>query len=310
MSAENLDVAEFSGEDMKSFGFAATYYIRSSLERCWEFWTQEEHLTSWLATQASIDARPGGDFIIHSALPYHSGRHRLVEVREKAFLSFTWIMDGYPSRVNVSFQPHEDGVLLSVEHLAGASPPPGIYYGFDPEALSFQRQGWDYAMGRLRCVLEDGRPDMAIPEDDRHDRVHLSIRIAAPPQAVFSALTELSALEEWEAMFTEGGLIEKHIGGRYSFGWEAEVEGGDGPNRIEEWVEGRKLVYSWFGQLPGKVSWELTEEEDGITRVDFRHTGFNQSPHEVWEYKLGWSSSLFALKWYMEWGEVCGSWIE
>lgn len=310
MSYDPDDDAGFPEEDNRPYGFIAHYLIRSSPERCWDHWADEALLSRWLATRAEADARSGRDYFIRSVIPYHSGRHRVEEVMPGKSIGFTWYMDDFPCHLEVTIKPHPLGSELLIEQRVDSKLPETVYCGFDPEALSFQRQTWDYAIGRLRCMLENGIEDMAIPDDDRDDEVHLSIGITASRQDVFTALTEDSLLEAWEAMYMEGGVIGKGVGGRYSFGWETEIEDGDGPNQIEEWIEGAKLAYSWFGSSPGLVTWDLTEEPGGVTRVNFRHVGFGQDPLEVWEYKLGWSSSLFALKWYLEKGEPHGFWMQ
>jgi len=302
--------AGYDEESSGPYGFIAHYLIRSSPARCWECWTDDARITGWLATRAEADVRAGGDYVIESGIPYHSGRHRVEEVESGSFIAFTWFMDETPSRVEVAIRPHPEGTLLLLGQLAEPGSSGKVFCGFDPEALGFQRQAWDHSIGRLRCLLEDGREGTSIPEGDRDDEVRLSTTIAASRQDVFTALTEASALEQWEAMFNGDCVIGKGVGERYSFGWEAEMEDGDGPNRIEEWIEGERLVYSWFGRVPGKVSWDLIALEDGGTRVELRHVGFDQSLHKVWEYKLGWSASLSALRWYLERGEPYGGWID
>ncbi|RYD37270.1 MAG: hypothetical protein EOP87_03870 [Verrucomicrobiaceae bacterium] len=305
MSADSREGAN----EEKPYGFTAHYLIRSSPSRCWEHWTDDARLTEWLATRAAVDCRAGGDYLISSRLPLQSGRHRVEEVRENSHLSLTWFINGYPTRLNVGFESHKDGVMLSVEQLAGHDEPPGIYFGYDPGQMSFQKQSWDYAISRLRGLLEDGAAGLGVPENDVHDEINFAVEIAASPQAVFSALTDLPELRKWERMCGENGVIEKNAGGRYSFGWEAEVEGGDGPGQIEEYVEGNRLVYSWFGESPATVSWQMAGIGEGSTLLEFRHAKMPLSSYAVWEYKLGWSSSLFALKWYLERGERCGAWM-
>jgi uncharacterized protein YndB with AHSA1/START domain len=300
--------AELSNEEM-SYGFTAHYLIRSSPARCWEHWTDDARLTEWLATRATVECREGGDYLICSRLPLQSGRHRVEEVRENSFLSLTWYINGYPPRLDVGFQPHEEGVMLSVEQRADRDAPSGIYFGYNPESMSFQKQAWDHAISRLRGLLEDGDAALGVPEEDVHDEINFSIGIDASPQAVFSALTDVAGLRKWERMCGEEAVIEKHTGGRYSLGWETEEEGGDGPGRIEEYVEGSRLVYSWFGEPPATVSWKMAEEGEGMTCLDFRHAKMPLSSYAEWEYKLGWSASLFALKWYLERGEQAGAWM-
>lgn len=254
----------------------------------------------------------GGELVTNSKVPFQSGKHRVEEVRAKFFLSFTWLLEDFPSRLNVTFQPHPEGVALTIEQLASPTPPAGVFYGYAPARLSFQSQFWDYAISRLRCVLEDGHADVEIPEDDKDDEVNLAIEISASPLAAFSALTDFTELRKWEGMNLKNGTIEKKVGGRYSFGWESEHEGdhGDGPRQIEEYIEGRKLTYSWFGETPSTVEWDLSETAGGRTLVTFKHAKFEINPLVVWEYKLGWSSSLFALKWYLERSEPHGAWIQ
>lgn len=308
MSVDPGEGADLSHEE-KPYGYTTHYLIRSSPVRCWEYWTDDARLAEWLATRATVECRAGGDFLIGSRLPLQSGRHRVEEVRENSLLSLTWFINGHLTRLDVGFEPHDDGVMLSVSQQAGHDAPSGVYFGYDPEGMSFQKQSWDYSISRLRGLLENGDTGLGVPEDDVHDEINFSIWIAASPQAVFSALTDVAELRKWERMSGEDAVIENHTGGRYSFGWETEEEGGDGPGRIEEYVEGSRLVYSWFGESPSTVSWKMAGEGEGGTRLDFRHAKMPLGSYAVWEYKLGWSASLFALKWYLERGEQAGEWM-
>jgi hypothetical protein len=68
------------------------------------------------------------------------------EVQEHSFLSLAWFINGYPTRLDVKFVPHDDGVMLSIEQRADHDAPPGVYLGYDPEGMSFQKQSWDFAI--------------------------------------------------------------------------------------------------------------------------------------------------------------------
>lgn len=103
-------------------------HIRATPETVFEFFTDAGQLTRWLATEATLDPRPGG--VCHqeharedgSGGSYHM-RGEFVEVSPPERVVFTWGFTdpdvGVPpgsSVVDVTLTPDGDGTRLRVEH--------------------------------------------------------------------------------------------------------------------------------------------------------------------------------------------------
>ncbi|HET6835005.1 MAG TPA: SRPBCC domain-containing protein [Acidimicrobiales bacterium] len=103
-------------------------HIRATPETVFEFFTDAGQLTRWLATEATLDPRPGG--VCHqeharedgSGGSYHM-RGEFVEVSPPERVVYTWGFTdpdaGVPpgsSVVDVTLTPDGDGTRLRVEH--------------------------------------------------------------------------------------------------------------------------------------------------------------------------------------------------
>jgi uncharacterized protein YndB with AHSA1/START domain len=100
--------------------------IDASPETVFEFFTDAEKLTRWLANEATLDPRPGG--ICHQTHIGHDGVRYLVrgEFLEVVFPSrvvFTWGFDNEErdvgpgeSTVEVTLEPRDGGTWLRLEH--------------------------------------------------------------------------------------------------------------------------------------------------------------------------------------------------
>jgi uncharacterized protein YndB with AHSA1/START domain len=119
-----------------------------------------------------------------------------------------------------------------------------------------------------------------------------SYLIAASPSAVWRALTDPEAIEEWGA-----GPAEMHAepGGSFSL-WAGDIRGTN-----VQVVPERSLVQEWYGgdwPAPSIASFTLTAEDSG-TRLDLLHRGVPGD--EVDEFDEGWDDYyLGAIKEYLE----------
>jgi uncharacterized protein YndB with AHSA1/START domain len=133
-----------------------------------------------------------------------------------------------------------------------------------------------------------------------------SIRISAPKDEVFRALTNPARLERWMATSAES---DPRTGGRFRYSFEFEdasqnnVQEGE---YIEIVPEGRVVLPWVFPFSPKQTQVEYTLADDGAaTEVTFRHTGFDTG--EPWDqarerFTAGWKMFLEGLKTSVEEG--------
>ena len=126
-------------------------------------------------------------------------------------------------------------------------------------------------------------------------------RLAAPPEEVWSALTERDRLARWLTDVT----IEPRPGG------EVVIDFGDeGQNRgaVLAWEPPRVLEYSWIwpGVHDSVVRFDLAPDGDG-TLLRFEHRAV--APRVAGDHGSGWHAYLDALADLVE-GRPPGSWSE
>lgn len=117
-------------------------HIAASPETLFEFWTDAEKVTRWMAAEATADPRPGGAYHqIH--IDAEGTRHTIdgefVELSPPARLVFTW-PDG-PSTVEVTFEPEGDGTRLTLVHRDLPAP-----------VRDEHERGWTHHLGTLSRV--------------------------------------------------------------------------------------------------------------------------------------------------------------
>ena len=131
-----------------------------------------------------------------------------------------------------------------------------------------------------------------------------SIRISAPREEVFRALTEPDRLESWLATSVES---DPRTGGqfRYSFEFEDASQNNVQEGEYLEVVPGRRVSLPWvFPFSPKQTQVEYVLSGDGgETEVAFRHSGFESG--EPWDgarerFVGGWRTVLEGLKAHVE----------
>ena len=133
------------------------------------------------------------------------------------------------------------------------------------------------------------------------------ITIDAPRDEVFRALTDSDALEHWMATKVES---EARTGGRFRYAFEFEdpaqnnVQEGEYAAVDDERVE-LPWVFPFAAEKRTTVAYRL-DPQDGRTRVEFEHAGFEEG--EPWNgayerFTGGWRMFLEGLKRYVETGE-------
>jgi uncharacterized protein YndB with AHSA1/START domain len=129
--------------------------IRAERETVFSFFTEADKLTRWLASEATLDARPGGACVqVHAPGdgrgPFHM-HGTFVEVDPPERLVFTWGFTdpgvGVPpgsTTVEVTFLPDQDGTRLTLVHR-----------GLPPSAYEGHAEGWMEMLERLAAAIVD-----------------------------------------------------------------------------------------------------------------------------------------------------------
>jgi uncharacterized protein YndB with AHSA1/START domain len=136
--------------------------------------------------------------------------------------------------------------------------------------------------------------------------IETAVTVEAPVEAVFRALTEPEALEQWLATRVQS---EATTGGRFRYEFEFDDPA---QNNVQEGeyvaVEApNRLALPWrFGFSPKQTTVEyVLRPEDGGTSVEFTHSGFEEG--DPWDgvferFTGGWQMFLGSLKSYVETG--------
>lgn len=147
------------------------------------------------------------------------------------------------------------------------------------------------------------------------DAIVAEIRISAPPERVFKALTDAGELQRWFGGSPECPVktwrMEPRLGGRYSY---ATKQGSIAVNGVSEFechgeiVEcdpPRLLAYTWIANWHDEpnsrtlVRWELTSVQGG-THVRVTHSGLASLPVARKDYSGGWPGVVEQLKKFAE----------
>jgi uncharacterized protein YndB with AHSA1/START domain len=136
--------------------------------------------------------------------------------------------------------------------------------------------------------------------------IQSSVTVDADAESVFRALTEPEALEHWLATNVES---DARTGGhfRYEFEFDDPAQNNVQEGEYVAVEDSSRVALPWtFGFSPKQTTVEYTlSPEDGATRVDFTHSGFEEG--EPWDgvfdrFTGGWQMFLGGLKSYVETG--------
>ncbi len=125
--------------------------------------------------------------------------------------------------------------------------------------------------------------------------------VAAPATAVYYALTNQTALQQW---LCANAQVDVRVGGRVYFYWQ---QGYYTAGEFTALEPNQKVAYTWHGRKePAQSQVDITlTAENGHTTVHLTHTGVGSD--EAWgetpaQLKLGWESSLANLQSVLEKG--------
>jgi uncharacterized protein YndB with AHSA1/START domain len=125
--------------------------IDASPETVFAFFTEPDKLTRWLATEATLDPRPGG--INHQTHAAKSGpffmRGEFLEVEPPSRVVFTW---GYEN-ADVEVEPGGSTVEVTFEPVGGGTLVRLVHRGLPESELAAHREGWTTMLGRLAAAI-------------------------------------------------------------------------------------------------------------------------------------------------------------
>jgi uncharacterized protein YndB with AHSA1/START domain len=268
--------------------------IAAPPSRVFEALTKAPELERWFAEKAFVSAAEGRFDFWGRHTPGNpdrdTGRHFLSKFEPGKCLAFGWRLRGKDTTVDIALAPSDRGTRLTLTHDAPPRGATGISLG-DYWLLSFEN---------LRRHIEEGvSPVRCDYSMSPKGGVELAIDIAAPPEAVFRALTTEADLDRW---MTAKSTVEPVEGGRMSFGW-----GSEGPVRILSIVPNQELAYSWehTGDPETVVTWSLQAPNGRRTvRLTLVHSGFGERDTE--DFRTGWLKHVVWMKALLERG---AAWI-
>jgi uncharacterized protein YndB with AHSA1/START domain len=137
-------------------------------------------------------------------------------------------------------------------------------------------------------------------------KIELTKEIAAPPEAVFRALTDADELSRW---WTTSADSDPRTGGSFEYRFEFPEE----PERSHSYsgtydaiVPNERVAFPWEGRL-GKTSVEVTLRPSGEgTSLRLVHSGWGEGgewPAAIKMHEEGWGFFFGNLKNWLERGE-------
>lgn len=131
------------------------------------------------------------------------------------------------------------------------------------------------------------------------ETVSLDFELKSPIERVWHALTDSATLSKW--MLFETNNFQPIVGHKFQLrakpetGWPGTVD-----CEVLEVEEPHQLSYTWEVRDLShhtKVSWTLTESENGVTRLHLEQSGFaSDAKQEIEGAKYGWMRMIGQLQ--------------
>jgi uncharacterized protein YndB with AHSA1/START domain len=279
---------------MKSL--TASVWIGCPRPEIFDLFGTSEGLKSWFAADAEVILTAGmfnfwGDHTPEEPVQF-SGHTRLVRVKAPESLCFGWRLRSVESMVTVDLEERDGGTEVKVKH-----------EGLQPRAenAGVMHDFWYAALENLRLRALTGHPQQMPDYRQRMgSELTLHMEVQGTPEQIFDKIANPEQIDRY---FGRGSVVEPHVGGRISFGWD---EGG--PRTITAFEPAKKLAYRWqYGpERETEVTWTLAPRGDGpggATAVELRHAGWHPS-FESEAYRVGWHSFLVVVKAMVELGSA------
>jgi uncharacterized protein YndB with AHSA1/START domain len=133
------------------------------------------------------------------------------------------------------------------------------------------------------------------------ETVSLDVELKRPVERVWHALTDAATLSRWT--YFETNDFQPVVGHKFQFrgkpsvGWTGTID-----CEVLEVDKPHRLSYTWVGGpqtmlVRTKVTWTLTESENGGTRLHLEQSGFeSQAKQAIAGAKYGWTGMLGQLQ--------------
>ncbi|MBX6773233.1 MAG: SRPBCC domain-containing protein [Chloroflexi bacterium] len=133
------------------------------------------------------------------------------------------------------------------------------------------------------------------------ETVSLDFELKSPIERVWHALTDSAMLSKWTFFDTDD--FQPVVGHKFQFRAKPAY-GGDAiiiHCEVLEVDKPHRLSYTWVGGpanniVHTKVTWTLTETDDGVTRLHLEQSGFDpEAKQAIGGAKYGWTQMLNQL---------------
>lgn len=280
------------------FDYEFRFHIRSPRPTVFERLLRIEHLSRWFCGWSRIEPKVGGSFRFggETCIVLPEGRGWETSIDEGEVLrrfAFTWPIRGAGTRVSHDLEDGPgDTTILTTRHR-------GV-----PMSMSTcgsVQDAWRMCIGNLKSIAE-GRGDSVRPDHSpvTSPEVRLSVLIESPLSKVFAAFADPAAVAHWSTggMPTQAARVEPRVGGAFSFGSR------DGPDRVREWSDGRRIVLGWSHESGDRsIRFDFEEKASG-TAIYLNAIAPPDGPQdEVLPWRGLWSDRLVCLKNFVESGE-------
>lgn len=117
----------------------------------YEYLTESSKWARWQGSQATIEARPGGTFLMRMP-DGSSARGEFVELVPEKRVVFTWGWIDHPglppgsSTVEIEIRPVEEGSMVTITHR-----------GLPADEIQIHIIGWDHYLPRLAAAAEGAK---------------------------------------------------------------------------------------------------------------------------------------------------------
>ena len=222
-----------------------------------------DELTQWFAEYADVSLEDERyDFwgkLTPGTPAREAGRNTLLRYEKDQELKFSWTFRGKDTHVSIQLSEQGPGTMLKLVHFGLPTRKQGKFAVSDY---------WMLCLENLRQWVE--RRAASVQCDFSRIQVggiKLAVDIDAPSNEVFKTLVDSERLDRYMGRNSD---VKAEVGADYEIGW-----GDEGPAKILEIEQDKKLTYSWeYPDTPETVvTWTL-EGSGGSTRLTLVHSGF------------------------------------
>ncbi len=256
-----------------------------------------EHLSRWFCGWSRIEPKVGGSFKFggETCIILPEGRGWETKIDEGDVLrrfAFTWPIRSSATRVAYELEDGPgDTTLLHATHR-------GV--PIQTTTCGSVQDAWRMCLGNLKSVAE-GHGDSVRPDHSpvTSKEVRLSVLVEASPSKVFASFVNPADVAHWSTggVPDQAARVEARPGGSFSFGSP------DGPDRVEEWDAGRRIVLGWSREPADRLVRFDFEEKASGTAIYLAAMGLQADDlEEILRQRGRWSDTLVCLKNFVESG--------